>query len=108
MNPDQKTVAMIGLVLILFVIFGSYKSTLAGIFFTPDTGTASGASVSDVTIPSSGTNPTGTSPVLTQTTTPGAGGFNPGLGGITLPTAPLDGPPMPQTTVSVGGGGIFA
>lgn len=58
MTPEQKMVATIGLVLILFVIFGNYKSTLKGILFTPDPAPVTAAS--DVI-------PTATTPVVTGT-----------------------------------------
>jgi hypothetical protein len=38
MNSDQQMVAMLGLILILFVIFTTYKGTLSAIFFNSNNG----------------------------------------------------------------------
>jgi hypothetical protein len=91
MNPDQKMVATIGLVLILFVVFGVYKGALTAIFFgAPSQGSTFPSG--NATVPQGTTNPTGTSPVIN--------GFNPNLGGINLPT--VQGPPAPST-IGLGG-----
>lgn len=38
MNSDQQMVAMVGLILILFVVFTTYKGTLSAIFFNSANG----------------------------------------------------------------------
>lgn len=55
MNDDQKLVATIGLVLILLVIFGTYRATLSAILFDAPPSTSSGAA--PLVPPSVGTSP---------------------------------------------------
>jgi hypothetical protein len=90
MNGDQRIVATVGLLLVLFVIFGIYRSTISAILF--NSASAPGAGPLEVPknlSPLGGSTGTASGP---RDYLPGSSGLGPGA----LPSEPTTNPTNPQ------------